>query len=156
MPKRQWLDVKSGREVWLLDAARVGDWPDAPPWKSPGFALLFAADHSLAVAKLAERALAQGLAMACTWGPGCAMTEDEFDEAIVDRESDETADDVVLTTSHADESLAEALDFFLDAATPSRARVAGCRAWVVFAVGESLAARVARALRRRGARPSAT
>jgi hypothetical protein len=146
-----WRDTKSGRRVWVVDAARVDDWPEPPPWESAGFALLFAAEHVVDVAALAERAVARGLAFACAWGPGCVMIEDAFDEAIVAHDREESADDVRLTTSHADESLEEALEFFLDAATPSVARRETCGAWVVFPIGAALRARVERALKRRGA-----
>jgi hypothetical protein len=146
-----WLDSKSGRDVWVFNARTVDDWPAEPPWSCPGFGLLFVAEHVMDVEQLAELALAQGLAIACAWGPGCSMIEDGFDEVIVDHGPEETSSDAVLTNSHSDESLGEAFDFFLEAARPSRARVAGCAAWAVFALGESNQRRIVRALRARGA-----
>lgn len=152
---RHWLDAKSERHVWVINATSVADWPAEPPWTCSDFGLLFAAEHVVEIEQLAELALAQGLAIACAWGPGCSMIEDDFDEVIVGHGVDETAADVVLTTSHADESLGEAIDFFLDAALPARARVARCDAWVVFALGTSNQRRVERALRARDAQPTA-
>ncbi len=149
---QRWVDPYSNRQVWLLGATSVDKWPSTMPWSCVGFGLLLAVDHAVDATELAEDAVARGVAFVCTWGPGCAIVEDAFDDAIVTSGRAETKHDVVLTTSHAEESLEEALEFFLDAATPSRDRVKGCGAWFVFAVGEGLRARFERALRRRGAR----
>jgi hypothetical protein len=147
-----WLDVRSNRQVWVLDAQSVRDWPEAAPWSSKGFALLFAAEHVVDVEHLAERAIEQGLAFACAWGPGCSMIEDTFDDAVVDSVRDETSDNALMTSSHADESLEETLEFFLDVVVPAPARVASCQAWVVFPVGAALRERVVRGLQKRGAK----
>lgn len=147
----RWRDPRTGREVWLLHADSARDWPAQPPWTCDGFCLLFAAEHVVDVSRLARAAIDGGLAFACAWGPGCAMIEEAFDEAIVSDGREETSDDVIMTTSHVDESLDEALEFFLDVVTPAPARVATCGAWVVFPIGAALRGRVERALARRGA-----
>ena len=149
----EWLDTQSKRRVWVLAPERIEDWPaKKTPWSSKRFGLFFAADHVFDAAPLAKRALAQGLAFVCVWGPGCVIAEDTFDEVIVgDGTHKETDDDVVLTTSHADESLEEALEFFLDVMTPSKALVPGCDARVVFALGDGVGERVDRALQHRKA-----
>ncbi len=148
----QWLDTQSKKHVWVIAAERIADWPTKRPWRSKGLGLLFVADHVFDVAPLAKRALRQGLAFVCVWGPGCVIAEETFDEAIVgDGTRKETEDDVVLTTSHADESLEEAVEFFLDTMSPSKARVAGCDARVVFVLGAGLHERVERALEHRRA-----
>lgn len=146
-----WRDGRTEREVWVLEAESARDWPAHPPWSSAGFCLLFAAEHVVDVTRLAQAALDQGLAFACSWGPGCEMIEETFDEVIVSRGGDETEDDVVLTTSHAGETLEEAIEFFLDVATPASAREPSCGAWTIFPLGAACRARVERALRRRGA-----
>jgi hypothetical protein len=148
----RWLDPKSGREVWVVDAERAGDWPGVTPWSSKKFVLLFAAEHVVEIAALARRALEQGMVVAAAWGPGCSMMEDAFDEAIVSLQPHETEHNVVITTSHADESLEEALEYFLDV-SPARDHEADCGAWVIFPLGEGLRGRFERALRRRGAKP---
>ncbi len=146
----QWLDTESKKHVWVIAAERVEDWPSRRPWRSKGFALLFVAERVFDVGPLAKRALKQGLAFVCVWGPGCVIAEETFDEAIVgDGTHKETEDDVVLTTSHADESLEEALEFFLDVMSPSKALVAKCEAHVVFALGAGLGERIERALEHR-------
>jgi hypothetical protein len=147
----QWRDLKSGRDVWVLDAESARDWPAQTPWTCAGFGLLFAADHVIDVTRLGQTALAQGLAFAASWGSGCSLMEESFDEIIVGFGREETRDDVVLTTSHDGESLDEAIEFFLEAATASPARAPSCNAWVIFPLGAELRTRVERALRRRGA-----
>jgi hypothetical protein len=102
---------------------------------------------------LARQALARGLVFASAWGPGCELVEETFDEVIAIARPAETPQDAVLTTSHADESLEEALEFFLEVATPARGHAADCDAWVVFAIGARCREHVERALVRRGARP---
>ncbi len=146
----RWLDRRTGREVWILDAERAADWPAEAPWSSKKFGLLFAARHVVEIGAMARRALDQGMAFAAAWGPGCAMMEDAFDEAIVAQRPDETEHDAVFTTSHADESLEEALDFFLEI-DPARDHVPECGAWVILPLGTELRERFTRALARRGA-----
>jgi len=153
MPQSHWFDPQSARHVWVLRADRVADWPEKTTWTCARFGLLFVADRALNVEPLAKRAIEQGLTLACAWGPGCSLVEDGFDDVIVERFPNETSDDVVFTSSHGDESLAEAIDFFLDAAVPSSARASGCDAWVIFACGPGNARRVKRALEARGATP---
>jgi hypothetical protein len=77
-----------------------------------------------------------------------------FDQTIVGPlgEGAGTEDTAVLTTSHRDESLEDALAFFLEAAHPAPAHFEECRAWVVFPVGAELRRQVEGALSQRGAR----
>jgi hypothetical protein len=63
-------------------------------------------------------------------------------------------DSVILTTSHADESLDDVLEFFLDTLNPATGRAERCTAWVVLAVGD-VASTVERILERRLATPTA-
>jgi hypothetical protein len=148
----QWLDARSGKHIWVLEAERVADWPAKTPWSSKGFALLFVADHVVDGTSLANTAVAQGLALLSAWGPGCGAIEFAFDDAIVgDGNRQETVDDVVLTMSHPDLSLEETLEFFLDLISPAKDLVATCNAWVVFAIGAPARKRVERALGRRRA-----
>ena len=148
----QWLDLRSNRRVWVIGIASARDWPDRPPWPSAKFALLLLTEHVVEVHALVRRALAQGLVFASSWGPGCELVDEDVDEVIAAEQPNAAEDDVVLTTSHADESLEETLEFFLDVTQPAPGNVAGCQAWVVLDVGESFAGRVEHALSRRGAR----
>ena len=127
------------------------EWPAATPWSCEGFGLLVLTERVVDVTSLAERAVARGVAVVCSWGPGCSMIEDAFDDAIVDAHPSETENDVILTTSHEGESLEEAIEFFLDVILPAKDRAASCRAWCIAAFGDDLQKRVTRAMERRGA-----
>jgi hypothetical protein len=133
-------DPDSERDIFVIELAEVADWPTKTPWSCGSFGLLLVLDHVVDVAPLATRANAQGLAVASVWGPGCAIVEDAFDEAIGDRS--------LITSSHPDESLEEAMEFFLAVVPVHR----GCDAWCIAAFGPKGRAAVEHALERRGAK----
>lgn len=135
----RWLDPESEHEIWLVPATSLDEWPAYVPWTAPFCTLFVATDRAVDARPLALRALEQGLAAVAAWGPNCGEIEGTFDEVIVDetirRGRDETVDDVILTTSHAGETLAEALDFFLDVLFPPDAHATRTR--VILAVGDA-------------------
>ncbi len=140
MRVERWTDPDSERDVWVVELSDVSDWPTKTPWSSPSFGLLLLLDHVVDVTPLAETAHEQGLAVASVWGPGCAIAEDAFDEAI--------GDTSLITSSHPDESLEEAMEFFLAVVPVDR----GCEAWCIAAFGPKRKAAAVRALKRRGAK----
>ena len=146
----RWTDTKSARRVFIVRAKSAADWPAAPEWAPARFGLLFAAEHIVDAKDMAWKAVEQGLALACAWGSASPLIEEAFDEVIVRSVRDETEHNVIWTTSHPGESLQEALEFFLETATP--ARNVTCDAWVIFAIGEPLWKRVETALKKRGAK----
>ena len=104
-----------------LHVPSLGSWPATLPLDSPRFGLFLAldacsiSDHDLyAFAKLA---LNKGLAWVSAWGPDCGRVETAFDEAVVLTLPEETGDTVIMTTAHAQESLEEALGYFVLYAT---------------------------------------
>jgi hypothetical protein len=141
----RWLDPESKREVWVCEAADSADWPAKTPWSCAGFGLLLLADHLIDAAPLAERAIDQGLAVACVWGPAGAVVEDAIDDVAAQKASD------VVTTSHPYETIEEVLEIFLMLA-PATAREATCQAWCVLALDAEHAKTARRALEHRGAR----
>ena len=147
----RWRDDRFERTVFLVAADTVDDWPLTPPWVSAAFGLFIASDQEIDAGTVAERAIAQGLALVAAWGPRCEHVEDIFDEERVgDGTRSETDETVIMTTSHPDESLSEALDYFLVTSFPADAYVESCQAWVVFAIG-SVGAKLEGALHDRGA-----
>jgi hypothetical protein len=155
---QRWQDADSGRDVVVLDVDGPQDWPSVLPWESSKFGLLFVADQVVDLGTLPDRALGDGLALLAAWGPGCNSVEDVFDETIVGALGEGgqgPADAVIMTTSHARDSLEEAVRYFLDTASPAPAHVEDCLTWVVFPVGAACRARVERALAARGASPRA-
>lgn len=151
----RWFDTSSNRRVFVLRAHGSSDWPATPSWDSECFALFVATDRDVEIGSIPARALEQGLAAVAAWGTGCQDIETAFDAAIVgDGSKVETVEDVILTTSQAQESLREALQFFLDVFFPATSYEERCRTWVIFAIG-SVAHEVEKLLLERGAERTA-
>jgi hypothetical protein len=103
--------------------AEISDliWPPALKVPSKRFRLLVAADTSKLstdlISEFALAALEHGMVYFCSWGPGCERFHDIVDEVVVaddltqQKFSGSKPGDVIMTTSHDDESLEEALEF---------------------------------------------
>jgi hypothetical protein len=102
-----------GRPIRLL---LLAEWSWEEPTRAGQFTLLVAATALVEDAPLVRRfaadAVASGCGYVCTWGEGCEHVHDLFDRASI------AADRFVMSTWHADESLAEALYFALVNALP--------------------------------------
>jgi hypothetical protein len=70
-------------------------------------------------------------------GPECRKVEDIFDVARVQCNPDETDGNVVITTSHSQESIEEAVWFFLNCAWPAEDYVRKCSDWVAAVINNS-------------------
>jgi hypothetical protein len=96
-------------------------WPAELQIPSKRFRLLVAADTSqLSVQTISDFALASlehGMVYFCSLGPGCERFHDIVDEVVVEDDlgeqkfSGSKPGDVIMTTSHEDEPLEEALEF---------------------------------------------
>ena len=137
----------------LIVGAEAADYPSARGWAPATFELFIAVDHRIDASVIADRALAQGLLHVAAWGPGCTGIEDMFDEAYVgDGTRERTAANLLVTTSHPDESLEDALDVFLNVEW-LRDRAPGS-ARIIFALGE-LGPRITAILATRATREAA-
>jgi hypothetical protein len=97
-------------------------WPALLKMPSRRFRLFVAADitngATQVVADFALAALERGMVYFCSWGPDCERFHDivdqlrDADELSVQEFSGPSESDVIITTSHADETLEESLDFF--------------------------------------------
>ena|ERR1700736_6744226 len=67
------------------------------------------------IARIAERLLQQGVRYVCVWGPDCERVHDIFDEMYVGK-GDEPYKFDLMTTWHKNDSIGEALWFFLNCA----------------------------------------
>lgn len=104
-------------------------WPKSLRLPSRRFRLFVAAetDHLpvQVISEFAQEALGAGMVYLCAWGQGCERFHDIVDECLVEddlgarRFVGVTANDVVMTTWHNDETLEEALDFFTTCAVPT-------------------------------------
>ena len=122
----------------LLYLARMSD-PDESPAQLEGSISPFVAFTALDARRFSDEKLEmfartlldQGCVYACAWGPDAGRVETAFDVVAVDAELEGRpyVDDVVMTTSHDDESLDSALWFSLFAAIPP-----DLEAWAVLAI----------------------
>jgi len=107
---------------------------------SPHFGLFLALDALLLdverIGRVAKGLLQKGLVYLCAWGPDCERVRDIFDEIAIgmDPEQDKA---VVMTTWHSDESLQEAVWFFINSAFPDEAYARTCQDWICAPIGHS-------------------
>jgi hypothetical protein len=114
------VDPQTGRSIVLLDGGDPRGW-NVPAEGSLGlFTALLVIDAERysdeVVTALAQRLLTGGLAYLCAWGPGCKHVHFLFDLEYVRAGGLDDRNPFLMTTDHADESLAEALWFALDLA----------------------------------------
>jgi hypothetical protein len=119
-------------------------WPVALHIPSTRFRLFVAADTTVstseALAKFAHATLKLGMVYFCAWGPGCERFHDIVDKVIELDDLGErlfvgpTSNDVVMTTWHAEDTLDEALDYFLISACPTDGFAVGSNYWVAMCV----------------------
>ncbi|MBZ5508999.1 MAG: hypothetical protein LAO78_26360 [Acidobacteriia bacterium] len=122
------------KTVSLCMAQTLEELPTLITPSGPHFVLLIAMDateiRNHSICAVAERLLDRGAIYVCAWGPECRKVEDAFDEAIVQRNPDETDRNVVFTTAHSQESIEEAVWFFLNCAWPAEDYVYTCSDWI--------------------------
>jgi hypothetical protein len=111
-------DERSRKRLHALHLDSLDQWPATLSGIAPPFGLLLVCDaahvSSSAVGTAAEQALASGAAYVVAWGSDCERVHDVFDEAYVLMRLERPDLLHVMTTWHADESLDEALWFFVD------------------------------------------
>jgi hypothetical protein len=83
----------------------------------------------------AEKLLDNGMIYACVWGSECERVHDIIDQARFKRHPEETNNNVIITTWHAQESIEEAVWFFLNCAWPATAYQNTCSDWVAAVIG---------------------
>ncbi|MDB6029598.1 MAG: hypothetical protein JWM68_5821 [Verrucomicrobiales bacterium] len=70
------------------------------------------------IGRVAERLLASGVIYVCMWGPDCERVHDIFDEVYIGDGSSERTFKLT-STWHSDETIGEAIGFFIGSAVPS-------------------------------------
>jgi hypothetical protein len=90
--------------------------------------------------RAADELQERGLAYVCAWGDDCGRVEDIFDDVYVEREVDGRPktgdDDTLMTTSHRDDALADAVWFFAHCAWPTKFFASDCKDWIVAVVAD--------------------
>ena len=118
-------------------------WPRGLQIPSKRFRLFVAADATVIaselIAEFSQNALEQGMVYLCAWGPDCQKVHDLADGVVVADELGKglvirpTKNDTIMTTWH-DESLEDALDFFVNASYPTEGFAAGSDFWLAVCV----------------------
>lgn len=126
------------RDLFLTSLRSWDDWPGQLQLPSQHFCLLVVGDargvSDEPLGRFAIIVLDRGCVYVCAWGPDCERVEASFDREWAHRAS-ATDPPVVLTVSHPDEALDEALDFITEVAWPNDAFAATCRSGLVVVVG---------------------
>jgi len=98
----------------------------------------------------AGETLRKGLCYLVAWGPDCERVHDLFDEEVIDDDGEDrylpagaSPDDVVITTWHAKETLAQSLFFFVYCAFPTDAFEPEWKHRIILSVGNEKWARKA-------------
>jgi hypothetical protein len=130
--------------VLRLDSLK---WPRDIQIPVKRFRLFVAADASHAnvdaLSDFALSALQAGMVYFCSWGPDCERFHDIVDEVAVEDAIGERLyvgkhpSDVIMTTSHDDEPLEEALYFFTNCTCPTAGFETNSNFWVAVCVDNS-------------------
>jgi hypothetical protein len=132
-------DDGSDRDLFLLAISRPQDMPRVISVSTPRFVCLLAWDARAVgveeISAIARQLLDAGAVYVCVWGPDCERVHDIIDAESVGPNPEVTTDSVVMTTWHADESLADALNFVRVAAVPDDRHAEGCGSTLGIAIG---------------------
>jgi hypothetical protein len=147
--------VKFGRELFLADLRAADDLRAPLEFPTKHFVAMLAWDSSSenveTIGRLAELLLRSGCAYVVAWGDGCSRIDDIVDLTAVclklgvgergapllpPEQNPFAAHPTVMTTWHANDTLEEALDFFLLAANPVEEFEATCGSAIVIAIGQ--------------------
>lgn len=126
------------KQLYWMAVSNLDQWPRALQLNSPHYGLFLSFDAQGipddVLYTAAARAIGQGAVCCSAWGPDCWRVEHAFDRAAMGSREFEGIDRVLLTTSHEDDRLEEALWFFVYALSPAQAYSETCQSWVAAAV----------------------
>jgi hypothetical protein len=122
------------RQIVSLSIPEFDALPREIALPSPHFVCLLCCDargvSDRAIIDTASALLDQGLVYLCTWGPGCNRVRNLFESAALVWDPK-----VALLTVHFYEGLDDALDYFLNVASPSMEYLGTCGTGLVVTVG---------------------
>lgn len=142
--------------IEMLSVASFEELADAMPRTTPWFTMFLTWDapdtDAEALAARLRPLVDNGLVYFCAWGEACEEMHDALDRIVSEREQAGCClSATVMSTSHPDESLGEALTFFNEHALPTDPEVFANLSRYAVAIGsESLANRLRQALLRQG------
>ena len=134
------------RELYFAAVQDLAALPQSFSFPSKHFVALFVADTTKvsdeALALFSRTLLRAGCSYFCAWGPGCERAHDLFDQECL------FAPALIMTTWHADESLDDAIWYFLRTTFPDAAFEETTSAAVALVAGDiGWAAHVERRMR---------
>lgn len=115
------------RSVYLIQAPEIAAVSiPRDPFKS-GFACFVTTDETEppaeAIFAFADKLLRAGCVYVCTWGTDCERWHDIIDEAAIGPDTLAPATQVIMTTWHSGESMADALFYFFSCTVPDESFV---------------------------------
>ena len=129
----------TGLEVYWLAIPSPEALPDSLSLFSAKFTCFLAwdaaEDSSAVTSAMMRKLLRLGCVYLSCWGQGCERRHDIMDEVLIGEGNAEWQDHGIATTWHAEDSLAEALDFFLDLASPAECNQEQCGSALALVVG---------------------
>jgi hypothetical protein len=136
--------LMEAKDFSVIELAEL-KWPTTLDLPTKRFRLFVAADvtelSADALADFGQSALRSGMVYFCAWGHDCEKFHDIVDEVIAKDDAGErmfagpTAKDTVMTTWHDNETLEEALDYFITLALPTEGLVSNSSYRVAISVG---------------------
>lgn len=129
-----------GRRFLAARAKSLAVWPVEVALPSRYFACLVIADGTAEstdeLGRWASRALSQGMVFCAAWGPGGEVVHDVVDWAALERDKYRSDSPIVVTTWHSSESMAEAVEFFVNTTVLDAAYRPECHSWLLVEDGE--------------------
>jgi hypothetical protein len=129
------------RQLFALQVSASSEILTATQVVAPHFAVFLAWDAtSIAteeISRLAALLHNRGLAYLCAFGPDCERVHDIFDEVELELDGTRPRDSVIMTTWHNDESLEDALWFFVNNSVPDAAYEDTCHTGIAVTIGNS-------------------
>jgi len=128
------------RDLYFLSVGEPRSFPDSISIPSQKFAVFLALnaaelDHTI-ISGIILPLLRAGAVYFCCYGPDCGRVHDIIDEEIVMSTLDQEDDgSVIMTTWHDDETLEDALWFFVMNSYPDDKYFDACRAGVAISIG---------------------
>jgi hypothetical protein len=134
-------DLLPEKVVYLCPSDTIENVADKTTPSSANFGLFVAmnAQHVTdeSILKGAKKLLSKGLACLCAWGPDCKRVHDLFDIAALEINATLAGDDVIMTTWHSDESIEEALWFFIHCEFVTEQFAKTCKDWIIAPISNS-------------------
>ena len=132
-------DGPLGRQLFSLQVSASDEILAATQAVAPHFAVFLAWDATTVateeISRLATLLHNRGLAYLCTFGPDCERVHDIFDEVELELEGARPSESVIMTTWHDDESLEDALWFFVNNSFPDAAYEDTCHTGIAVTIG---------------------